>query len=148
MINLGADERRLLRIHQEQFDLGLAAFVSLKDEQKKHQLVLQPCATVVGRLLDQGGAPIAGVVVRITTGIEFDIDPSMDVRTDGEGHFRLEHVVSGVPVKIEALGPALDPQPQSIIREFTVVPGATDGVEESAATLHFQMWRVWPRNEV
>jgi hypothetical protein len=71
VIGLGPDERRVLRVHHEGRDLGVAAIVSLNDDAEKRRLKLLPCATISGRLLDQGGAPIADTTVRLMTGLEF-----------------------------------------------------------------------------
>ena len=124
--SLGPDERRLLRIHHDEPDLGLAAFVSPGDASSgPRRLQLAPCATIVGRLIDQGGAPIADLTVRLMTLIPFDA--ITEVRTDAEGRFRFEHVASGIPVSVDALGTTLDPlHPiQAVVPEFEVVAGAT-----------------------
>jgi hypothetical protein len=96
VVNLGRDERRLLRIHQKERCLGLAAYVSIAEPSP--ELRLQPCTTIVGRLLDDGGAPVGDVEVQLWTSIDFDQTPS--VVSDAEGRFRIEHVVPGVPFQV------------------------------------------------
>ncbi len=123
VINLAPDERRLLRIHHEEPDLGLAVFVSLGDESKAVlRLKLEPCATIVGRLLDQGGAPIANAPVHLSNELPW----SRAIRTDGEGRFRIEHVVPGLDVEVWTDSSALDPDASgSIGPKFAVEAGAT-----------------------
>jgi len=103
LTQLGAGEKRLLRVHQAERCLGLATQVTL--EHGPRQLVLRPCTTVVGRLVDEAGAPIGGALLEASTHLNFD--PGLSTVSGSDGRFRLEHVVPGLPLHLHADSSAL-----------------------------------------
>jgi len=126
VVNLGRNERRLLRIHQAERCLGLAAYVSLAEPSPV--LRLEPCTTIVGRLLDDGGAPIVGVEVELWTDVAFDQVPS--VVTDAEGGFRIEHVVPGVPFQVGINYTLLQDHPGTLASDTDMKWGTTTDLGE------------------
>jgi hypothetical protein len=124
VINLGQSQRRLLRIHQKERCLGLAAYVSLAGATEGTPVLrLVPCTTIVGRLLDQGGAPVGGVQVELQTGIDWDEVPG--VVSDADGRFRLEHVVPGVPFGIAVNSGMLEAYSGNLASDADVTWGTT-----------------------
>lgn len=101
--NLGPGEQRLLRIHHPTRCIGLATHVMLGENSTK--LVLRPCTTVTGRLVDEAGAGVGGVSLRAESGLHFDHTPGCQTAADGT--FRFEHLVPGLEFKLLAEGAAL-----------------------------------------
>jgi len=122
IIQLGPGEKRVVRAHQAERCLGLAAIVTLAEGPRK--LVLQPCTTVVGRLLDEAGAPIGGVPLEASSYLDFDRGYSAESEPDGR--FRLEHVVPGVPIHFYARSEALQDFAQKIADPLDPTGGVMD----------------------
>jgi hypothetical protein len=80
----------------------LGAILVIKPEEAakgdERTVVLRPCATVTGRVVDADGKPVAvGVQLRLAQG-EFGRDPEktfMQVPLDGDGRFRIDDLVAG-----------------------------------------------------
>ncbi len=124
VVSLGPDEVRTLLIHHPDRDLGLAVRVSLQDERGEgpRTLKLAPCASIAGRILDEGGAPIAGANVEASLLPMVDFGRSLpEVRTDAEGRFRIEHVLPGTNYELFAYGPSIEQQ--TVASSVEVQPG-------------------------
>lgn len=119
---LGPGEARVLRIHQSERCLGLAATVTLEEGPRK--LVLQPCTTVVGRLLDEAGAPIGGVPLEASSYRDYDRGHS--AVSEPDGRFRLEHVVPGVPIHFYARSEVLQDSFQVVADPLEPTGGVMD----------------------
>jgi hypothetical protein len=90
-------------------------------------ITLEPCATVRGRLLDEGGSPLKNVQV-YASGIRknratFDLYPFGPV-TDADGRFVIENLAAGCDsYKISAMHPQLDPP--TVAEKVAFAPGKT-----------------------
>ncbi|MHB8955238.1 MAG: M56 family metallopeptidase [Pirellulaceae bacterium] len=85
VMGLEIDKPRTLVLLHEQRKLG-AVFIAKvgREKQQRHSVMLKPCSTVVGRLLDSKGNAVPGATVRIDLKME---DYSLMVRTDESGRF-------------------------------------------------------------
>jgi hypothetical protein len=70
------------------------------DERGPIVVTLQPAATVVGRLVDDDGRPLAHSDITVRFQPANDVAPrphSRPVRTDARGQFRIDGLVPGMP---------------------------------------------------
>jgi beta-lactamase regulating signal transducer with metallopeptidase domain/protocatechuate 3,4-dioxygenase beta subunit len=93
---LAPDEKRLVLLHHKDRNLGKALRISAADGANGPiQVMLEPCATLTGRLLDKNGAPIRGQHV------EFGFDDGNfsrhlpEVATDMDGRFTNRSILPG-----------------------------------------------------
>lgn len=119
---LGPGEKRALRIHQPDRCLALATLVSLEEGPTK--LVLEPCTTLVGRLIDEAGAPIGGVTLSAESYLDFDHGSS--TLSGPDGRFRLEHVARGLPIHFNAYSDALQDTRQPVDDSLEPTGGTMD----------------------
>jgi hypothetical protein len=94
-----------------QADRSLGATIDLKgDEPDPVRVVLQPCGTVTGRLVDEDGKPRPDVKLGIqqrfmTRGDENGTDRFDPVTTGPDGRFRIKNLVPGLTYNVEAIKP-------------------------------------------
>ncbi len=119
---LGPDEERTLLLHEEERKLGKVVRVRASDAPQKRTVQLEPCATIRGRLVDQGQAPVRGVEIRI------DVLPSGDfskdlpkVTTDAEGRFEHTGVLPGADYAVNAIGDSFGFR--TVAKDLSVEPG-------------------------
>jgi hypothetical protein len=86
--------RELYFYHKEK---NLGRYLELRGEQSEPlKIELQPCGSVVGRLIDKGGKPVAGTVIHFCRRGYVAFWPGgFDVKTDKDGRFRAEGLVPG-----------------------------------------------------
>jgi len=120
--NLGRHERRLLRIHHPSRNIGLATHVTLAEGPKR--LVLGPCTTLTGRLVDEAGAGVGGVRLRAESGLHFDDPPTCESAADGT--FRFECVLPGLAFTLVAQSPSLQDDVAILEADFELRGGAVD----------------------
>jgi protocatechuate 3,4-dioxygenase beta subunit len=85
---------RDLYFHHEK--LGLGKFLTIQgDETKPLAVQLEPCGTVVGRILDKAGKPMPGVNVGFLRHADYYTLTVSAAATDANGRFHLEGLVPG-----------------------------------------------------
>jgi hypothetical protein len=90
----GLDPRRTRQLVFHDKENKYGAFVTLKGRTEDPLTVrLEPCGSVVGRLLDQDGQPAAGATVRLDLESLYEFGPR--VKTDRAGRFRIDGLVPG-----------------------------------------------------
>ena len=95
-----SDKRGLLFFHEAKQLAG--AYVVKPDEEGPVTVRLEPCGTLIGRLVDDGGLPQAGV--QMTCDRPYDGGDSRfekgslpyPIKTDKDGRFRLSGLVPGL----------------------------------------------------
>jgi hypothetical protein len=87
--------RTVLVVHEATQQLGTLALKG--DEAGPLQVRLRPWGKVTGRLVNEDGEPCAGSFVSPTAGDRtISYPPAMQIKTDKDGHFRVEGMVPGV----------------------------------------------------
>ena len=105
-VNPGKAET-LLFIHD---DRRIGGVVVLKgDEPDPVKVVLRPCGTVTGRLVDEKGKPRAGMMIQTLANAVSRGRPAQPNRFDSvtsgpDGRFRIEHLVPGVSYTTRVIG--------------------------------------------
>jgi protocatechuate 3,4-dioxygenase beta subunit len=106
---LGTQRKRGLLFYHESKHLA-GAYLIKPDEAGPLTVRLEPCGTLSGRVLDRGGLPLAGALLRCNRpilfgedGAEFDNGalPS-SIRTDKDGRFRTSGLVPGLKYTMTA----------------------------------------------
>ena len=94
VLALNPRRRRLLVFEHRERRLGFHTIIA-GDDPGPLAIRMQPCGTVVGRLLDPGGTPLAS---RPILGAANHVvwPPEFTLTTDGQGRFRLEGMVPGL----------------------------------------------------
>jgi hypothetical protein len=91
---LNPRRRRDLYFHHEK--LGLGKFLTIQgDETKPLTVQLEPCGTVVGRIVDKRGKPVPGVNVGLLRHADYYTLTISAAATHANGRFRLEGLVPG-----------------------------------------------------
>ena len=95
IIALSSDEKRVVALYHKEHNLGKVIRVGVEDAKNGPiTVVLQPCATLTGRLLDTNGDPLRGEV-------EFSLDDQNfglrlpEVMTDMQGRFTNNSMLPG-----------------------------------------------------
>jgi protocatechuate 3,4-dioxygenase beta subunit len=83
VMGLNPSRTRDLYFHHRRKDLGKAMTVP-GDETQPLTVRLEPCGTILGRLLDQRGNPMPGAMVRLSAARGLEVT----AETDGNGRFR------------------------------------------------------------
>ncbi|MGQ0637173.1 MAG: M56 family metallopeptidase [Planctomycetaceae bacterium] len=106
LTGLEVDRRRLVLFLQMERRLGRAAIV---EHATTEEVRLQPCATIVGRLVDRAGKPVANKSVSATIPeTEFAVSKASRswwftvqyVTTDSEGRFKFDAIPPGVRYQV------------------------------------------------
>jgi len=122
--NFGPGETRIVLFHHEQRNLGRV--VTIGPEQLKSAEItveLQPCATIVGRILNADGASVSGM------GLRLDVQPGGDffrylpeVSTNAQGRFQVT-LLPGCRYTLNGEGGGF--QFVTFAREISIEPGET-----------------------
>ena len=122
--NFGPAETRIVLLHHEEQKIGRVVTIG-REQLKAGELTveLQPCATLIGRILNSDGLPITGMAIRP------DVLPSGDfskqlpnVATDSEGRF---HVTLLPGCKYSFGGEGGGFRFVTVARELSIEPGET-----------------------
>jgi RNA polymerase sigma factor (sigma-70 family) len=70
-------------------------FTVSSGERLSRDVVVDPAASVSGRVLDGSGHPVAGALVQLSAGM-FSREPPLRARSDTEGRYRIEGVLPGL----------------------------------------------------
>ena len=95
---LGPNEARLVSIRGERGDVGILARIAAS-ESRRSTLIVRPNATLVGRLIDEDGVPLAERGLSLYA-LPEEVPTGLHVSTDGEGKFALEGVAPGTDYRL------------------------------------------------
>lgn len=120
--NFGPGETRIVLFHHEKLRLGRVVTIGPKQLDAGEMIVeLQPCATIVGRILNADGLPVTGMALRL------DVLPGGDffrhlpqVSTDAEGRFRVT-LLPGCQYSFNGEGGGF--QFVNFVKELSIEPG-------------------------
>ena len=122
---LAPGEKRDIAFQHDERRLGAFRTISA-DETEPLIVALEPCASARGRVLDEQGAPIAGLHVWFYRVGPITSEASFAV-TDAEGRFRIEKLIPQQPYEVMRSGPGSMSyrqfSPQKLI--FSVASGNT-----------------------
>ncbi|MSR57793.1 MAG: hypothetical protein EXS05_08980 [Planctomycetaceae bacterium] len=124
--NLAPDEPRDLMIVHTERNLGKLLKVTFKpDAPRALTVILEPCATIKGRLVDQDGVPFKALEVSAHPSSEFRLttgDPQIACNSDGT--FECPHLPTGCEhYSLGAMGEAVGYE--TIAEKLVVQPGQT-----------------------
>jgi RNA polymerase sigma factor (sigma-70 family) len=109
----------------------LAALLMARgDEAEPYTVRMQPWGTLTGRLVDAQGKPRPGATVRSTDWLDGSDDPTSgmvrDVKSDAEGHFRIEGLIPGLSHKVYASRGEAQKNGFGVVLDYVVLkPGET-----------------------
>ena len=97
VVTLGPGEDRMVLLQQEERKLGRMIHIKAGDDKKGPVLMtLEPAATIIGRVLDADGNPVAGATIRTDPRPSGDFPVSLPkVATDQDGRFTVPDVPIG-----------------------------------------------------
>ena len=125
IVALRNDETRTVLLHDKRHNLGKTLRVTPADRQAGPITVrLEPCAKVVGHLVDGNGDPVRGSLLRIEIANEGDYGKGLEpTATDGDGRFSHDGLLPGLPYSIIAEGAKVEFA--DVAKELAVHPGET-----------------------
>ncbi len=125
MVALNPEERRLVLVHHAERQLGTAIELGLSDAKDGQATVLlQRCATLKVRLVNEDREPLVGVLVRCHPGGYADFGLELPtVATDENGVINMSALLPGCKYDISAESPQI--AQQSLARGLEVAPGET-----------------------
>ncbi len=123
--NLFPKETRPIVIYHKERDLGKVLLLALDEKTPRTMTVkLEPCATLVGRIVDEDGVPILGISLEASPTPGGDFWPRLPAVVDrADGKFEYCGLLPGCDYAIQATGPDIDPQ--SATDKVKIQPGKT-----------------------
>jgi protocatechuate 3,4-dioxygenase beta subunit/5-hydroxyisourate hydrolase-like protein (transthyretin family) len=122
--NFGPNESRTLLFHHKERNVGRVVTVG-PDEIRVGEIIvdLQPCATLVGRILNVDGQPVSGMSLRTDVLPTGDFSPQLPpVATDAEGRFQVT-LLPGC--KYQLIGNGGGFQYVEVAKDVAIKPGVT-----------------------
>ena len=125
--SFGPAEERTILLNHEKRGLGKVVRVRAVGEGKKITVRLEPCAKIIGRLVDHSNeAPVAGAEIRFEVLPHEEFPPQLQpVTTDANGRFEQPAALPGASYTIIAEHPSIGSDFRRLARGLAVSPGET-----------------------